>query len=210
MSLTVTVPVKNSEVYVRRVYDENTEVFSSVPVTTPDVTEDFSAVVSYNEDLVAWLNIPNIGYLPVCKGIDNQFYLTHNEYKEESVSGVPFINTNSTEDVWLIHGHNMSDGSMFGNLEKYLSEDFFFNNGTLELYSDGFLSLYRPFTIFLYTENSTYIPYENSEYSYNYLKELSLYDVFWDFNLDKPILLLSTCVYFEGADRMIVGFAAVN
>lgn len=76
-----------------------------------------------------WLNISNsnIDY-PVVQGMDNDFYLNHSFYKEESISGTLFIdyrnNIDSDKNI-VIYGHHMKNETMFHDLNFFKEEEFF-------------------------------------------------------------------------------------
>ena len=75
-----------------------------------------------NDDLIGWISIPGtrIDY-PVMQTADNEYYLDHNINQEEDKNGTLFLDsacdvvTPSTN--FIIYGHNMRSGNMFGNLD---------------------------------------------------------------------------------------------
>lgn len=84
---------------------------------------DFASLATVNEDIVAWLYIPDtsINY-PVVQGEDNTFYLHHTFEKKENFSGAIFLDalcsTDFSSDNSIIYGHNLKTGAMFGELKK--------------------------------------------------------------------------------------------
>jgi sortase B len=105
-------------------------------------TIDFKGLKDINEDVVAWLYIPNsnVDY-PVLQGSTNNTYLHTSIYKEYLYVGTLFLdarnNPDFTDDNSIIYGHNMNDGSMFGMMEEmYLGdEDFYKNNPYVQIYT---------------------------------------------------------------------------
>ena len=93
-----------------------------------------------NGDIAAWLKIPgaSIDY-PVVYGEDNTFYLTHDIYKQKAVSGALFIDSRNhygfIDFNTVIYGHNMKDGSMFGQLSSFTNPAFFQTNPKGQLFS---------------------------------------------------------------------------
>lgn len=80
-----------------------------------------------NPDVVGYIHIPEfeISY-PVLQGETNKTYLRTNIYGEYDVAGCIFLDSNYTDiysPVKLIHGHHMSDGTMFGRLADVLFYD---------------------------------------------------------------------------------------
>ena len=62
----------------------------------------------------------------VFRGESPKGYLKRDFYGESSLSGVPFLDEDYTEDcgIYLIYGHNMNNGTMFAPLLSYAGEDF--------------------------------------------------------------------------------------
>ena len=63
---------------------------------------------------------------------DNSYYLTRDFTRQKNVSGAIFLDENhpfreKTQNL-LLHGHNMKDGTMFGRLTQYLSDDSYLRN----------------------------------------------------------------------------------
>lgn len=83
-----------------------------------------------NNDLVGWLTIEGtkIDY-PVMQCKDNEYYLNHNFQKEEDRYGCLFVKSIADIDTpgtnAVIYGHQMKDGSMFGDLDQYESGQFY-------------------------------------------------------------------------------------
>ena len=106
---------------------------------TEEKTIDFAELRKINEDIVAWIQIPGIDVdYPVVHGEDNEYYLHHTFQKEANKAGsifLPYRNrADFTEQRVIIYGHNMKDGSMFGNLKKYQDNAFRKESGTAYLY----------------------------------------------------------------------------
>lgn len=88
---------------------------------------------SINEDYIGWLTVNGTDiHYPVVQGTDNEFYLTHNFYKETDHVGAIFMDyrhsRNELDSHTIIYGHNMKDKSMFANLANVLHDDFSTNN----------------------------------------------------------------------------------
>lgn len=194
--------------------------FSDYDELMEQMATDYFNIYNINDEVVGWLNIPNIGYYPVTMNEDNQFYLTHNEYKEYSKAGIPFMNNScggTFDDIALIHGHHMKNGSMFGSLEKYKDEEFFQNNDLITVFDGKYLYIYQPFTVMLYKDGSDTIKttkmnkIARKEYLESLMKQsmVKMKDGV-DINLTNQVLFLSTCNYsFENA-RLLVGCVMVD
>lgn len=92
--------------------------------------DKYADVYAQNSDLVGWVSIPGtrIDY-PVMQTKDNpDFYLKHAFDKSYSSYGVPYVQENcdiGVSDNLVLYGHHMNNGSMFSDLCKYESEDFY-------------------------------------------------------------------------------------
>ena len=90
---------------------------------------DLSGLYAQNSDLVGWIRVDGtrIDY-PVMQTPDNPEYYLHRDFnKEYSDSGTPFLDANSRIGGtwnWIIYGHNMKFGTMFHDLQKYDSKEF--------------------------------------------------------------------------------------
>lgn len=85
---------------------------------------DFHGLRAINGDIVAWIQIPGIEVdYPVVQGEDNEHYLHYTFDGKENIAGSIFLDYRNRADFTdgkvILYGHNMQDGSMFSNLEKY-------------------------------------------------------------------------------------------
>lgn len=181
---------------------------------------DYFNIYEQNNEIVGWLNIPNIGYYPIAMGTDNQYYLSHNEYKENSKAGVPFMNTacgGTFDDIALIHGHHMKNGAMFGSLSKYKDEQFFQTNDLISVFDGEYLYLYKPFTVTLYKDGTDAVklnkmmPNERKEYLTSLMNESMVnMEEGTQIDLTNQVLFLSTCDYTFKNARLLVGSVMVE
>ncbi len=89
---------------------------------------DFDALTSVNDDVVGWIYVEAIDTIsyPVVKGEDNEEYL-HNTYEGTyNFAGTIFIDCDNARDFsdcnTLVYGHNMKNGSMFGQLKDFVKK----------------------------------------------------------------------------------------
>ena len=98
--------------------------------------DKYADVYAQNSDLVGWISIPGtrIDY-PVMQTKDNpNFYLKHAFDKSYSSYGVPYMQENcdiGISDNLVLYGHHMNNGSIFSDLCKYESEDFYQEHKTI-------------------------------------------------------------------------------
>lgn len=83
-----------------------------------------------NTDMVGWIQIEgtSIDYPVMQTPTDPNYYLKHDFEKNYTDYGCPFMQADcdalAPSDNLIIYGHNMKDGSMFADLAKYRSKDF--------------------------------------------------------------------------------------
>lgn len=113
------------------------------PQPTPDAAPEegilpqYQALYAQNPDLVGWLYIEgtNIDYPVVQAPGDNQYYLRRGFDRLYATGGTLFVDErcrlgNAPTANWLVYGHNMADGSMFGTLDAYADEAFYLAHPT--------------------------------------------------------------------------------
>ncbi len=93
------------------------------------VLEEYAGLYEENEDMAGWLSVEGtkIDY-PVMQGEDDEYYLHHDFYGQESKYGCLYVRNRADIDKgtnFVVYGHNMKDGSMFGELDLYLEEGFY-------------------------------------------------------------------------------------
>lgn len=101
-------------------------------------TRSLSELRKINPDTVAWLTVDNTNIdHPVVQGVDNFEYLDLDFERQFYVGGALFLDAGCNPDLGdsyaLIHGHHMAGGLMFGDLDKFLDEEFFSENSTGKL-----------------------------------------------------------------------------
>ena len=99
------------------------------------------ALASINPEYQFWLAVPgtNIDY-PVVRHEDNEYYLNHNFYQEQHITGCVFADSSAVPlavDNTVLYGHNMKDGSMFAGLKQYGEEAFFRENPVIQIFYRG-------------------------------------------------------------------------
>jgi len=181
--------------------------------------EKYAEVYEQNKDFVGWVSIDgtNINY-PVMQTIDNpNFYLKHGFEKQYSNYGVPYIQENCVlgiSDNIVIYGHHMKNNSMFADLCKYESEDFYREHTTVHFDTLSSLNDYEIVTVFktvTYSEDGFkfyhFVDAENEDDFNAFVsqcKELALYDTGVNAEYGDKLLTLSTCEYSRNNGRMVV------
>lgn len=122
------------------------------PASAPAAAEMLPAyrdLYAQNPDLVGWLRIDGTGidYPVVQAADDNDYYLRRGFDRLYAPGGTLFLDARcdlgfdgSATANWLVYGHNMADGSMFGTLDRYADEAFWAEHPTFTfdtLYESG-------------------------------------------------------------------------
>ena len=101
-------------------------------VQTATVLPQYRALYAENPDLIGWLRIDGTDIdLPVVQTPgDNEYYLRRGFDRFYAVGGTLFLDdrcavSGNVTANWLVYGHNMRDGSMFGQLVRYRDEAFY-------------------------------------------------------------------------------------
>jgi SrtB family sortase len=96
-----------------------------MPWVEPEKLPSAIELAEINPDYAGYVSIPNVFSEAVVLTTDNEFYLTHNFYKQKRTAGTVFadyrnvINGENVSDNIVLYGHNNSDGTMFGNMDFY-------------------------------------------------------------------------------------------
>ena len=129
---------------------------------------DFAALMAENPDIYAWIHIPNTDVnLPVLQSVtDDNFYLDHNKDGEYAIEGAIYTqmanNTDFSDPVTVLYGHNLQNGTMFSTLHYFENEDFFNENDTMYIYTPGHVLTYRIVSAYLYDDRHILNSYDFS------------------------------------------------
>ena len=106
-----------------------------------------------NEDVIGWITFDNMELsYPIMQGEDNDYYLKHTFSGETNSAGSIFMeaaNSSDFEDCHtIIYGHNMRNLSMFGQLKKYKTEEFYEDHQYFTIYTEDRVYRYRIFAYY--------------------------------------------------------------
>lgn len=198
---------------------EETDATAASPSTC--ILPQYVELVAQNGDMVGWISMTdtNINY-PVmsCEG-DTEFYLSHDFYKNPDRHGVPFMDSSYCDiynsDNLIIYGHNMHDGTMFADLQKYTNADFCKNHPFITFNTIYTEYTYQIIMVFKIEESDTQkFPYHtitqfapSSVTVHDYLARAKYYALWCDeqkINDDDKLLTLSTCEYTLSNGRLVI------
>lgn len=197
--------------------DGNSE---SQEASEPAMLRKYTALYQENNDLVGWLSIEGTGIdYPVLQCGDDEYYLHHDFYGEDSKYGCLYVREQADLDGgtnFIIYGHNMRDGAMFGDLDLYLNESFFLEHPTISfdtLYEERVYEIVAVFRSQVYRADDEVFKYyqfyeadtrEEFEDFYRNIKALSIYETRVEAEFGDTFLTCSTCAYHVEDGRFVV------
>ena len=203
--------------------DAETEPTEAIPYSEEKtVLPELAELYQQNGDLVGWISIAdtNINY-PVMQSVyEPNFYLKHGFDKEYSSYGCPYVqedcDVQKPSDNLVMYGHHMANGSMFADLEKFKSKDFWSKHKTITFNTLTDKQEYEIVAVFrtvVYTDSPDAFKYyrfvdaENAEEFDSFIakcKELSFYDTGVSAEYGDKLITLSTCEYSRDNSRLVV------
>lgn len=136
------------------------EPVTNVPtVSTPINPINFESAQLDNENICGWIQIPGIDIIdyPILRSsakMDDSYYLNHDVYNRESFAGSIYIQKVNHKDFGdpntVIYGHDMLNGTMFGQLKKFRDKEFFDKNREIYIYTPGHILKYEIISAFVY------------------------------------------------------------
>ena len=186
-----------------------------------EVLEEYKNLLLKNKKLIGWVKIEdtNIDY-PVMQTVDNEYYLDHNMNQQYDKNGTIFMDKDcdvlKPSTNFILYGHHMQSGRMFGQLDKYKDESFYEKHPYISfdtIYEKGTYQVMYVFRSKVYKETEIVFKYyqfidANGEQEFHsYMEEmaaLSLYDTGVSAEYGDQLLTLSTCDYQETDGRFVV------
>lgn len=185
----------------------------------PQYTE-YLPLYEQNSDFAGWLHIDGtqIDYPVMCTPDEPEYYLRRAFDGSSSISGTPFIGENGTvdSDMFIVYGHNMKNGTMFGTLHGYSTKAFWADNPSINFST---ITEHREYEVFaavktrvLFQGEIGYRYYDHAgsldeaafEELIQWLIENSLYNTGIIPEYGEQIVILSTCSYHEDNGRFLV------
>ena len=165
--------------------------------------KNLDALRQVNPDVLGWIEIPGtqLAY-PIMDGDDNEYYLDHTWDKKSSAVGSIFLERLNDSDLrdfnTLIYGHRMMNGSMFGSLKHFNTNDHYKKYPYVYILDDKGVHRYEIFSAYT-------APVEGATFVYGFRNEAGM-QLFIDYcisksqidtgvvpTLDDKILPLVTC-----------------
>lgn len=191
----------------------------------PEVLEEYKTIYNQHKKLIGWLKFDDkdIGGeygMPVMQTGDNEFFLSHDIELNSDKNGTIFMDTNcdvlKPSTNFILYGHHMKSGAMFGNLDHYAKEEYWKKYPYVEfdtIYEKGTYQIMYVFRSRVYSEGEIVFKYyqftealSDREFD-SYMEEMaamSLYNTGVTAEFGDQILTLSTCDYQEADGRFVV------
>lgn len=193
---------------------------------TPDITSsdnpfdsdpakmvaNLNKLKEFAKDLYGWVYIEGtrINY-PLVQGADNTYYLSHAPEGVDLSQGSIFVDYRCNTELMrnfntVLYGHNMKDGQMFHDVEKfYKNEDLFRNSRVIVCTFDG-VYYFEPFAVFHTSYdtgyNETGFPTYDAFLNFvQKMQKMSVYNKGLKFAYTDRLLTLSTCTNGIKTDR---------
>lgn len=163
------------------------------------MTIDWEKLENINRDVIGWIRIEDtkIDY-PIMQDSEKLKYIKCSfDGKYNSNGSIFTVNHNPFEDnVTIIYGHNMKNGSMFSNISKYMNEQFFKEHSTFNIYTKNQNYIAKVFSVYSIEVNTE----ENNIKNLSFDEEIEYYKNTSKYFIDnigeiKKIVKLSTCSY---------------
>ena len=220
--------IKNEQKELAEEQQELIEI-AEIPDKAEEIEEkndeiNFQDLININSDFVGWIKIEgtNINY-PIVQGTNNTYYLKHSFYKEYSNAGSIYMdataNSNFESKNTFIYGHYTSDGSMFGQLGKYMKQGFYDKHKEIYIYTSEQNYKLEVFSVHVdkassksyqmnFTTDEAYKDYIELMKSYSVIKS----DIVVDYTNDRIVTLYS-CSHERGHakdDRYFIHAKLIN
>lgn len=132
--------------------------------------EAFSSLRKMNPDIMAWLTVEELLDSAVVLR-DNTYYLTRDFTGKNNVNGALFLDEqtkfyrNQRPYTFVIYGHNMKTGGMFGSLKKFTKDQWYYHHPFVTfntLYEDGEYVIFSVATVNVANSSAwNYVNYYN-------------------------------------------------
>lgn len=199
-----------------------------MPVKKKEILPKYQSLYEENQDLIGWIEIPGtmLNFPVMYTPSDPNYYLYHLFDGTSSLYGVPFLDGDCSLEPrstnLILHGHHMSDGTMFSALLEYQNETYFLSHPEIRfdtLYEEGRYAVIAAFQS-VYDENDA-----GEDLYYNFIeakdpddfdrfvtsvKEQAFYDTGISASYGDELLTLITCWDYQGNNRMNIIAKKIN
>lgn len=173
---------------------------------------DWAALQRVNPDIVGWIRIPDtvVNY-PIVKGDSNEKYLNKTFEGKTATAGAIFLdyrnNSEFTDYISVIYGHNMKNKSMFSVLREYLKPEFLESHKSIEIYTPYWAKVYSPSYVYTahYTDGVYEFMMDNQDEYVDWLKARNKSSKYKkEPDATQNSIVLSTCYGKHGTENRCV------
>lgn len=204
LQVPATEPAQDSDTVLPIVDEPSDEVDN--PVDNPI---DFEELQAQNSEIYAWIYIPNtqVNYAVVQSATDDDYYLNHDAQGSYSLPAAIFSqsmnNTDFSDPVTVLYGHNGYGDSMFATLHYFENEEFFEENELFYIYTPGHILTYEVVSAYIYDDRHILnsFDFSNEAVLRNYLETIANPDSLvssvrsgTELTVDSRVVQLSTCM----------------
>ena len=164
--------------------------------------QTLDAIYATINDVVGWIKINGMKLdNPIMQTTDNAFYLSHNYKGEKARTGAIFLdyrnNSQFTDRHSIIYGHVLRNGSMFGQLAQYSTNDFAKEHKEITVELENETLFLEVFAAYETTADFYYIETQFTDDSFEQfittIQNKSLISMDATVTSDDQIVTLSTC-----------------
>lgn len=183
--------------------------------------QKYNALKEKNPDFWGWIKIDDtaLSYPVMHTPEEPEYYLRRDFEGAYSLRGVPFLDGRCYDGCgnYIIYGHYMKDGTMFGSLQAYAKPAYCEEHPTITLNTANGCEVYTVMAAFysqVYKQEDTgvfryyqYADLSNEEDFAAYVeqvKKAALYDTGVNAQYGEQLLTLSTCSYHTDDGRFVV------
>lgn len=181
------------------------------------INSRFKTLRKESKDIVGWLSISRMLDEAVVQR-DNVYYLDHDALGKSNVNGALFLDAaiglKTRPYTYIIYGHNMKSGAMFGGLRNYENSTFYHNYPFIAfdtLYESGQYVIFAVGTISTEQYGRNYVDFfflqstrvHERQTAIDALMAASVHTCPVDVQADDQLLVLVTCVE-KDEDRRVV------
>ncbi len=217
---------KAEEERLQKILDEQTALAASAEeakeLVQPEILSKFTDLHAENPDFRGWLKIDGmkIDYPVMTREGDNDYYLDKNFEGKKDKNGLLILDYRcdllSGSQNFIIYGHNMSSGVMFGTLKNYKSKQYCEDHPIIQfdtLYEEGEYKVvaamlsevaYSDEDVFRYYDAIDMSTEESFEAFKKNISEQALYTTGEELSYGDSCLILSTCDRYKEDGRFVV------
>lgn len=187
--------------------------------TEPSVPQeiDFTALQNQNDEIFSWIHLDGtqIDYPVLCRPQDDTYYHYYNVKHEKVIAASIYIQGSLNSMDWtdfhtVLYGHNMRNGSMFGDLHEFEDQTFFDEHDTVVIYTPTQKLTYTIFAAYK-RDNKHLLKYyltDSVDGRQAFIDDIFTHAGFFredvELTTDSNIITMSTCVGGQKDKRYVV------